>query len=224
MNERSPTVITDHILIAVTDLAEGARWLDAEFGLRALPGGRHPGAGTANMIVPLGSAYLELIAVVDPEEAARAPTSVRITRAVAEGRRFATWAVRTGDLGALREHLQQAGWKLPEPNQGSRLRPDGVTLRWRTQFLAPLGESSVLPFVIEWSVPSGMHPGEMAGDHPSGARGIRRVRLGDPDPAAASERLRPLLGSGPGVSVEPSGVSGVVAVEIETPGVALVVR
>src|SRR5438445_10211776 len=193
VKQRSPAVLTDHILIAVTDLAAGARWLDAEFGLRALPGGRHPGAGTANMIVPLGAAYLELIAVVDPEEAATAPTSVRITRAVAEGRRFATWAVRTGDLGALREHLQQAGWKLPEPNQGSRLRPDGVTLRWRTQFLAPLGESSVLPFVIEWSLPPGMHPGEMAVDHPSGARGIRRARLGDPDPAAASQRLPPLL-------------------------------
>ena len=224
MKQRSPAVLTDHILIAVADLAAGARWLDAEFGLRALPGGRHPGAGTANMIVPLGSAYLELIAVVDPEEAAGAPTSVRITRAVAEGRRFATWAVRTDNLGALREHLQQAGWKLPEPHQGSRLRPDGVTLRWRTQFLAPHGEPSVLPFVIEWSVPPGMHPGEMAVDHPSRARGILRVRLGDPDPAAASERLRPLLGDGPGVSVERAGVSGVVAVEIDTPGGALVVR
>jgi hypothetical protein len=69
-----------------------------------------------------------------------------------------------------------------------------------------------------------MHPGERAVDHPSGARGVRRVRLGDPDPAAASERLRPLLGSGPGVSVERSGTSGVVAVEIDTPGGALVVR
>src|SRR5438132_14427453 len=30
----------------------------------------------------------------------------------------------------------------------------------------------------------------------------------DPNPAAASERLRPLLGDGPGVSVERAGVSG----------------
>ena len=82
----------------------------------------------------------------------------------------------------------------------------------------------MLPFVIEWSVPPGMHPGEMAADHPSGARSIRRVRLGDPDPAAASERLRPLLGTGPSVSVERSGVSGVVGVEIDAPGGALVVR
>jgi len=214
----------DHVLIAVTDLPGGARWLEAEYGLRALPGGRHPGAGTANMIVPLGSAYLELIAVVDPEEAAEAPASVRIARAVAARRRFATWAVRTDDLDALREYLMKAGWALPEPTRGSRVRPDGVTLRWRTQFLAPPGEPGVLPFVIEWAVPPGMHPAEMAVDHPSQARGIRLVRLGGPDPATASERLRFLLGGGAGFSVERSSVAGVVAVEVDAPGGGLVVR
>ncbi len=224
MSHRPPAERIDHVLLAVTDLPGGARWLEAEYGLRALPGGRHPGAGTANMIVPLGSAYLELIAVVDPEEAARAPASVRIARAVAEGRRFATWAVRTDDLDALREYLIKAGWDLPGATGGSRVRPDGVTLRWRTQFLAPPGEPGVLPFAIEWAVPPGLHPAEMAVDHPSQARGIRLVRLGAPDPTAASERLRFLLGGGAGFSVERSSAAGVVAVEVDAPGGGLVVR
>jgi hypothetical protein len=60
----------DHVLIAVTDLAEAGNAFAARFGLVSLEGGRHPGWGTANRIVPLGSSYLELIAVVDESEAA----------------------------------------------------------------------------------------------------------------------------------------------------------
>ena len=217
-------VTLDHVLIAAVDLAESARRLEADYGLKALPGGRHPGVGTANMIIPLGSDYLELIAVVDAEEAARAPSSGRITRALAEGRTFATWAARTDHLEAVRERVQGAGLQVPPVFEGSRQRPDGVTLRWRTQFLVPPGEPSVLPFVIEWHVPAGMHPAEMPVAHPSGASGIRSLRLGDPDPEAAAGRLRTLLGDVAKVVVERAGTSGVLAVELETPGRALIIR
>ena len=219
-----PPAAVDHVLIAVADLAEGARRLEAEYGLHALPGGRHPGVGTANMIVPLGSDYLELIAIVDRDEAGRAPTSRRIARALADGCTFATWAVRTTDLGALRTRLLKNGWKLPEPSSGSRVRPDGITLRWRTLFLAPVDEPGVLPFVIEWSVPPGMHPGEMAAVHASGSKGIGLVRLGDPDPAAAADRLRALLGPDARVAVERAETSGVLAVELNTPTGKITVR
>jgi hypothetical protein len=217
-------VSIDHVLIPVTDLAESARRFEAEYGLRALGGGRHPGVGTANMIVPLGSEYLELIAVVDAEEAARAPSSLRITRAIAERRTFATWAVRTDRLDAVRERVQAAGLQVPDVFPGARERPDGVTLRWRTQFLAPPGDSSVLPFVIEWHVPPGMHPAETSVEHPSGTSGIRALRLGDPDPDAATGRLRTLLGDVPKVTVERATISGVLAVELGTPAGAVVIR
>jgi hypothetical protein len=223
-NRPRPRVAVDHVLVAVRDLAEAALRFEHEYGLRALPGGRHPGAGTANMIVPLRSAYLELIAVVDAAEAARAPGSRRVARAVADGRTFATWAVRTDDLDALRGSLQAAGLPLGEPAAGARERPDGVTLRWRTQHLAPPEEPSVLPFVIEWRIPPGMHPAEAAVAHPCGAQAIRTIRLGDPDPATAAGRVRALLGDGLPVVVERAGASGVVAVELDAPGGPLVIR
>ena len=223
MAGRRPRVSTDHVLVAVRDLADAAHRFETVYGLRALPGGRHPGAGTANMIVPLGSSYLELIAVVDPEEARRSPTGRRITRAIEEGRTFATWAVRTDSLDVLRDHLRGAGLDLAPPVAGARERPDGVTIRWRTQLLAPPGEASVLPFVIEWQVPPGQHPGQAAGDHPSRARGIRTVRLGDPDPAAAAARFRALLGDGPSVAVDRAVTSGVLAVEVDVPDGALTI-
>ena len=218
MPDDRPRVSTDHILVAVRDLAEAARKFETAYGLRALEGGRHPGVGTANMIVPLGSTYLELIAVVDQAEGERAPSTRRITRAVEDGRTFATWAVRTDDLDAVRGHLLAAGLELAPPFAGARQRPDGITLRWRTQMLVAPGEPSVLPFVIEWQVPPGQHPAEAPVQHPSKARGIRTVRLGDPDPDAAAARFRLLLGGGLNVAFERAASSGVAAVELETPG------
>ncbi|TMI88039.1 MAG: VOC family protein [Bacillati bacterium ANGP1] len=221
---RPPRVSLDHILVAVPDLAEGRRRFATEYGLRALEGGRHPGVGTANMIIPLGSEYLELIAVVDAGEAGRAPTGRLISRAISEGRTFATWAVRTDDLEGLRGHLHDLGLALPAPAAGARERPDGVVLRWRTQFLEPPPASGGLPFVIEWSVPSGMHPGASAIAHPSGARRISAVRLGDPSPQQAAARIRALLGDGLPVAVEQAGTGGVLAVELVTPDGPLVIR
>ena len=60
----------DHALIAVHDLVPAARELRAHHGLTSIGGGRHPGWGAANRIVPLGDTYLELIAIVDEDDAA----------------------------------------------------------------------------------------------------------------------------------------------------------
>src|ERR1700693_2180602 len=65
-----PPTVVDHVLLPVANLEEGARTLRERFGLHAIAGGRHPRVGTANMIVPLGRQYLELIAIADPQEAA----------------------------------------------------------------------------------------------------------------------------------------------------------
>jgi hypothetical protein len=218
-----PRVSTDHVLVAVRDLAEAAQKFETTYGLRALQGGRHPGVGTANMIVPLGSTYLELIAVVDAAEGQRSPATRRITRAVEDGRTFAAWAVRTGNLGALREHLIAQGLELGPPVAGARERPDGITLRWRSQMLVAPGDPSVLPFAIEWQVPPDQHPAQAAVDHPSQARGIRTVRLGDPDPAGAESLVRKLFGDDLNVSFERAAQSGVAAVELDTPSGVLTI-
>jgi Glyoxalase-like domain len=217
MPAERPRVFTDHVLVAVRDLDAAAKTFETRYGLRALVGGRHPGVGTANMIIPLGASYLELIAVVDQAEAQRSATTRRITRAVDEGRTFAAWAVRTDHPDALREHLRASGLDLEPPVKGARERPDGVTLRWQSQLLVAPGEPSVLPFVIEWQVPPDQHPGRAAVDHPSKARGIRSVRLGDPDPAAASARFQTLLGDVPSIAFERADASGVTAVDVDTP-------
>ena len=59
----------DHVVLACADLDVAAAHLLERHGLASVPGGRHPGWGTANRIVPLGGSYVELITVVDAEEA-----------------------------------------------------------------------------------------------------------------------------------------------------------
>ena len=206
----------DHVQVAVSDLERAADRYRREHGLIALPGGRHPGRGTANMIVPLGDSYLELIAVVDRAEAEALPTSMRVARAVESGRSFATWAARTADLEATRRHLEDRGFDLAEPLQGGRRRPDGVNLAWRMQELVPGAEFSPLPFLIQWQLPGELFPGAARVAHPCGARAVASLRLSDVDPEAASARLRAVLDDDMDFTVE-QGPPGLVEVVLDAP-------
>ena len=203
-----PTVI-DHVLLPVADLELGARVVGEKAGLQALPGGRHATGGTANYIVPLGRQYLELIAVVDEKAAVDSRRGARVMQAVKRGQTFVAWALRTTDLDAMRAKLLDAGWELPDIATGSRRRPDGQVLSWRTQDIALGSEPSAIPFVIEWQVPDGLHPGEAAADHKQGATSIRRVVVGARNPDRVRSQLTLLLGNSDMYEVHPAEADGV---------------
>jgi Glyoxalase-like domain len=142
----------DHVLIAVTDLAEAERTFAERYGLASIEGGRHPGWGTANRIIPLGDAYLELIAVVDESEAATSALGRWVAASATESGRPLGWAVRTSDLDDLAQRLGES------PLAGSRATPAGETIRWRTVGLDQAVEDPSLPFFIERS-PGSLFPG-----------------------------------------------------------------
>lgn len=208
-----PTVI-DHVLLPVADLAQAARQMRERFGLEAIEGGRHATGGTANYIVPLGRQYLELIAVVDSEAAKEGHLSARVMQAVSGGRTFVAWALRTTDLDALRAKLAGAGWELPPIVEGSRRRPDGQVLSWRTQDVEVASEPSAIPFVIEWKIPDGLHPGQAG----ASAMSVRRVVVGAREPEKVRERLSLLLGESDMYEVRWAGHDGVEALVLEGPG------
>jgi Glyoxalase-like domain len=83
-------------------------------------GGRHPGWGTANRIVPLGETYLELVAVVDEAEAAQSAFGRRVAGVHPEpsGQPFG-WVVRTNQLDEVAHRL---GLTV---EAGSRAAPSG---------------------------------------------------------------------------------------------------
>ena len=164
----------DHVLLATDDLAAAARELELR-GLASVEGGRHPGFGTENRIVPLGDAYLELVAVADEADAA----CTAFGRWVAAGRSvpFAPlgWAVRTTRLD---EHARRLGLAV---EAGARARPDGGVLRWRTAGLPEAAAEPCLPFFIAWE-PGTVLPGRAPTRHPVGGVGVRQLVLdGPPD-------------------------------------------
>jgi hypothetical protein len=157
----------DHVLYAVADLEAGGSRFEEDLGLESIPGGKHPRWGTANRIVPLGSDYLELVAVVDPQVAADSAFGRMVLDA---GEGLLGWSVATDDLDAVAARL---GLTV---RRGGRMRPDGVRLTWRyTGVEQSVRSGGTLPFFIQWEGPSELHPG---GDH-SAPPGITWIEVAD---------------------------------------------
>jgi catechol 2,3-dioxygenase-like lactoylglutathione lyase family enzyme len=97
----------DHVIYATADLDAASARVEAELGLTALAGGRHQGLGTHNRIVPLGGGYLELLAVVDPEEAAGSALGAAVQARIArEGDGLFGWAVAVADVKPVAARLR----------------------------------------------------------------------------------------------------------------------
>jgi hypothetical protein len=164
----------DHVLLAVTDLAAAGRELQARYGLASVEGGRHPGWGTANRIVPLGDSYLELIAVVDQAAAVDSGVGRWVAGGASRLGRPLGWAVRTSGLDMVARRLDLA------VHSGARVAPSGEVLRWRSAGMDQAAAEPSLPFFIEWAAGVRL-PGATAVTHPAAPAGISKLYLeGDP--------------------------------------------
>jgi hypothetical protein len=181
----------DHVILAVTDLEGAAERFLQDHGLASVEGGRHLGWGTANRIVPLGESYLELVAVVDGDEAALSRFGSWVGDNASDPPTAHAICLRTHDLDEVCARLGL------EPVAMTREAPHDVTLRWRLAGLEKAFDEG-LPFFVEWDIPADAHPGRMepgnraridevvlTGDvdrlraWTSGARGVR-VGAGEP--------------------------------------------
>jgi hypothetical protein len=167
--------ILDHILLGCTDLDAGVDYVYQRTGVRAAAGGVHPGAGTKNALLSLGPLrYLEIIAPDPLQPASSDPRGLTSLKNPA----LVGWAAHRHDLSEFAALLRGAGIECMGPNPGSRARPDGTTLNWKTLALKDVREG-VLPFFIEWDSHS-VHPSV---DAPSGCR-LSDFRIDTPDPPA----------------------------------------
>jgi hypothetical protein len=81
--------------------------------------------------------------------------------------RLITWAAEAKDVEALAKKAREAGLEVFGPQPGSRERPDGKVLRWKTLGVkVALAADGVdpIPFFIEWASDS-LHPSQ---DSPRG--------------------------------------------------------
>lgn len=128
-------------------------------------------------MIPLGTSYIELVAVVDTDEANESAfgrwVAEHSTRPGADA-----IVIRTDDLDAVCDRLSL------EPLSMSRTNSSGAELRWRIAGMDHL-VSSGLPFFIEWDVEPDLHPGKVEVVHPRG-----EVRLGEVVISGDRDRLR----------------------------------
>lgn len=198
----------DHLVFAAPDLPAVVHWLEQAIGVRAVPGGRHPGRGTRNYLVSFGAtSYLEIIGPDDEAEAAVADGSSgekafgldELDEPVLRG-----WAVHPADLDAAADAARQAGVDLGDPWPLSRRTPDGSLLSWRLASRHPAPFDGVVPFLIDW--------GDTAHPASSGlpAAHLASLTLRHPDPASVAPVLR-ALGIDVPVEVGPAGLSALVS-------------
>lgn len=170
----------DHVILLVPDLDAGGRRLRSEFGLDSIPGGRHAGHGTGNRIVPLGDSYLELMAVVDPAEAATSQMGRWVAQNTTTELTPSALCLRTDDLEPIAAVLGET------PEAMSRRRPDGSTLSWDLAGLTGMLGPDNLPFFIEWHCKPHDHPGASPVDHDVETHGITEVTIGSPGALAST--------------------------------------
>jgi hypothetical protein len=175
----------DHLVYAVPDLARGVETVEKLLGIRATPGGQHPGAGTRNALLALGpSSYLEIIGP-DPEQPPpKDPRRFGIDTLAAP--RLAAWAARESDLDRFAAEAAARGVKLGPVGSGSRKRPDGVLLSWRFTSPSTVLAGGIVPFFIDWG--ASPHPSQTAAP---GAT-LTVLRSEHPDPSSVTELLRSL--------------------------------
>jgi len=172
----------DHLVYATPDLQLGIETAEQLFGVRATPGGQHPGLGTRNALIALGPAtYLEIIGT-DPEQ----PTPVG-------GRRFGidalkaphllTWVAKGKSLQTFAADAKAHGIDLGAVIPGSRKRPDGVVLSWTYTDPRVVLADRLIPYFIDWG--SSPHPSATA------AKGVTLVSLRAEHPDA--ERVQIML-------------------------------
>jgi Glyoxalase-like domain len=163
----------DHAVLAVADLDEAGDRLFERTGLEFLRGGVHPTWGTANRIAPLGEDYVELISVTDPAVGGTNVLGRTLLDLTRDGHdRWFSICLRDDAIEVTAARL---GLTV---EAGSRMRPDGVELRWRGAGIEDPKRASWLPFFIAWDVPADQHPGRAPAHHRIHPAGISRAEIG----------------------------------------------
>ena len=158
----------DHLVYATPDLDLGVSTIEKTLGIRATPGGQHPGMGTRNALVALGPAsYLEIIGPDPDQPMPTGPRRFGIDTLTAP--RLIGWVAKSRELDAVAARAAASGVPLGPVIPGSRKRPDGVMLSWRYTDPSIVAADRLVPYFIDWG--SSPHPSATA------ARGATLVRL-----------------------------------------------
>jgi hypothetical protein len=201
------------VILGVRDLDAATNHFET-LGMTVVDGGIHPGLGTANRVIPLGNAYLELLGVVDHEEAAANLFGQSLLTRIADGDRLVRWSLRT-------ERIEEVCHRLGlRAERRKRLRPDGTILTWRAAGLDLSLRDPWLPFFMQWDHERDF-PGSLPVVHPVGECALLWLQISAPD----QHRLAGWIeGHDDVLLLRGSDADGIDAVAISTPDGVVIVR
>ncbi len=179
------TAVVDHLVYACPELGPAVERIAALTGVRAVPGGQHPGLGTHNALLSLGRrTYLEIIApdLAQPRPAEPRPFGLDDLSAPA----LRAWAAAPDDLDAAVQRSLAAGFDYGQVIAGQRRTADGHDLTWRMTAAPSLAGAHVVPFLIDWG--ASPHPAQSA---PAGVT-LTEFRLAAPNQEELNARLEVL--------------------------------
>jgi hypothetical protein len=137
----------DHAIIAVMNLNDTTEDFK-RLGFNVHFGGQHAGGRTHNALIVFGDGtYLELLAPTDVNFLDNMETVdlSHFLDFVAQGDGWAGFALHTTELDSAAKRMKQMGLHPSQPSPGSRLRPDGKLISWRSVSV----DNSRAPFFIE---------------------------------------------------------------------------
>ena len=194
----------DHLIITVPDLEAGVAAVEEATGVRAVPGGSHPGRGTANFLLGLAPTgwpegahtYLEILGP-DPQQEKPADGTLPLDAHLATEPTLQTWAIHPPAFLAKVAAANTAGIDFGEVQDMARDTAEGDRLEWRLTTRSPLPHEGAQPFRIDWG--ESVHPAEAA----LPTLELLEFRVESPEPEAARQVLE-VLGAGDTTVVEGS--------------------
>ena len=194
----------DHLIITVPDLEAGVAAVEEATGVRAVPGGSHPGRGTANFLLGLAPTgwpegahtYLEILGP-DPQQEKPADGTLPLDAHLATEPTLQTWAIHPPAFLAKVAAANTAGIEFGEVQDMARDTAEGDRLEWRLTTRSPLPHEGAQPFLIDWG--ESVHPAEAA----LPTLELLEFRVESPEPEAARQVLE-VLGAGDTTVVEGS--------------------
>jgi len=168
----------DHLVYIVPDLDDAMSEFERRLGVAPRPGGRHPGLGTCNAILPLeGETYLELMAIDREGPTPANPRPFGLDEL--QHARLATWAVRSHDIDSDVARARERGFDPGIVIGMSRDAPGGASLRWHLSIRREAFGDGLVPFVIDWGETP--HPSQ-GSDALAEPTRLTALRAGHPDP------------------------------------------
>jgi hypothetical protein len=164
----------DHVSVCGSNL-DALRQDFTDVGLTSDMGGPHGNGITQMAIIGFDDAsYIELIAPIKPGVTAGSEWA----KFMSEDAVTCAWAAGTNVLLQEVDRLKKAGIPVKNPEAGSRKRPDGMSIEWKTADVGTGTPGSMLPFMIEDETPRAWRVQTSASVQGAPVSGVENVVLG----------------------------------------------